>query len=172
MKLIKALALLAFFSVALQSCCEPEYRDSFPKVLFDTYRDTMIYDQMPPVGDTIARTDSGYYPIYEFAVKNTGTDADTFTMIIGNFGYGPHPISKFVRGGETVIFRTAERPISDTAEFKAQELFYSFFSKDTNSLHIQELQPFLMFRYGEVNHGDEGCNTPASESEIDTRLFR
>jgi hypothetical protein len=172
MKFIKALPAIFLFAVSIQSCCEPEYKDSYPRVIYDTYRDTMIYDLMPATGDTIVRTDSGYYPIYEFAVKNEGADADSFTMIIGNLGYGPFPITKFVLPGETVIFRTADGPISDTAEWKSQELFYSFFSKDTNNLRIQELQPFLAFRYGEVNNGDEGCNTPASQVEIDTRLFR
>lgn len=172
MKFIKALPAILLLAVSIQSCCEPEYRNSFPRVLYDTYRDTMVYDLMPPTGDTIIRSDSGYYPIYEFAVKNEGTDADSFTMIIGNFGYGPGPITKYVAGGETVIFRTAEGPISDTGANRAQNLFYTFFSKDTNSLHIQELRPYLAFRYGEVNNGDEGCNTPASEVEIDPRLFR
>jgi hypothetical protein len=169
MKLIKALVALAFFPVALQSCCEPEYKNSFPKVLFETYSDSMVYDRMPQ-GSDVTVFDSAYYPIYEFKVRNDGTDADTFTMTIAKDGFG-FDVKQYVLGGETVTFRTPG-PVPDTAALPAQYLYFSFFRKDTNDLKIQQLEPELYFTYGEVYKGDEGCNTPASRSNIDTRLFR
>ncbi len=169
MKLIKSLVALLFLSLAVQSCCEPEYKNSFPKVLYETYLDSMVYDQMPP-GTDVTVFDSAYYPIYEFKVRNDGTDADTFTMTIAKNGFG-FDIKKFVLGGETVTFRTPG-PVPDTALFPAQYLYFSFFRKDTNDLKIQELEPELYFTYGEVFKGDEGCNTAPSRSNIDPRLFR
>jgi hypothetical protein len=169
MKLIQAALALVFFSFAIQSCCEPEYKDSFPKVLFDTYQDSAVFDRMPPA-EGVTVFDSGYYPIYEFQVKNTGVDADTFTMTIEKDGFG-FEMKKFVLGGETVTFRTPG-PVPDTAYYPAQYLYFSFFRKDTNDLPIQELEPTLYFTYGAVYKGDEGCNTAASRSDIDTRLFR
>lgn len=169
MKLLKAIAALSFLTFTLQSCCDPEYKDSFPKVLFDTYRDSMVYDRMPQ-GPDITVFDSGYYPIYEFQVRNDGADADTFTMTIAKDGFG-FDLKKFVLAGETVTFRTPG-PVPDTALYPAQYLYYSFFRKDTNDLPIQTLEPELYFTFGEVNQGDEGCNVAPSRSNIDARLFR
>jgi hypothetical protein len=169
MKLLKAFAALAILSLAMQSCCEPEFRNSKPKVLFDTYRDSMVFDKLPAaIADHV--TDSAFYPIYEFSVKNEGSEADTFEMTIGTGGLG-FRMRQFALPGEIVTFRTPG-PLADTANPNAQDLYFTFFRRDTNDLHIQELQPFLSIKYGEVFKGDEGCNTPASELEIDPRLFR
>jgi hypothetical protein len=170
MKFIKAFPAIVLLAVSIQSCCEPEYKDSYPRVLYDTYRDTLVYDMMPLIPGETTVYDSGYYPIYEFSVKNEGADADTFVMRLLKDGIG-FSMEKYVLAGETVTFRTPG-PLADTAIPNDQYLYYSFFNKDSSQLHIQDLQPFLSFRYGEVFKGDEGCNTPASELEIDTRLFR
>ena len=169
MKRLQILAVLIFLGATMQSCCEPEYKDSFPQVLFDTYRDSVVKDRLPP-GEGVTVVDSGYYPIYEFKVRNEGADADTFTMVIGKDGFN-FAMSQFVMGGETVTFRTPG-PVPDTAALPAQWLYFSMFRQDPEDLAIQELDPDITFHYGEVFKGDEGCNTPSSRHEVDARLFR
>lgn len=155
--------LLAFL---LYSCCEPEFKNSSPYVMYDTYVDTFVYDRFPES----FLTDSGWYPIYSFRVQNIGTDPDTFEMTIGKDGWG-FRMKKYIEGGQTVVFRTPG-PLPDTADPSAQELYFSFFRHDTALLPIQIMQPFISFKYGEVYKSDEGCNTEPSELQVDTRLFR
>lgn len=169
MKNLRTAAVLILLAATIQSCCEPEYKNSFPQVLFDTYRDSVVKDRLPP-GENVTVLDSGYYPIYEFQVRNEGSDPDTFTMVIGKNGFD-FSMQKFVLAGETVTFRTPG-PVPDTAALPAQWLYFSMFRQDPADLAIQELDPDITFLYGEVFKGDEGCNTPASRHEVDARLFR
>lgn len=169
MKFIQTSVILLLLGAGVQSCCEPEFKDSAPVVLFDSYRDSVVKDLLPE-GQAAHVTDSAFYPIYEFQVRNSGTEADSFTVVIGKNGFD-FSMKKLVLGGETVTFRTPG-PLSDTAAIPAQWYYFSMFRRDTADLPIQELDPDISIIYGEVYKGDEGCNTPASRTDVDARLFR
>jgi hypothetical protein len=159
--------IAATMTFSLYSCCEPEVRDSAPQIFYSSYQDTFIYDLWPEAVDA---RDSGWYPIYTFDIKNRGTEADTFTIRMTVDGWGFRD-KIYIDAGQTITYSTPG-PIPDTAAVRAQDKYYAFFRRDTSFLPIYEVRPTIRINYGEVFKGDEGCNTPSSELQVDPTLFR
>lgn len=161
--------LLAFTLLGLiaQSCCEPRHKDSRPEVQFNTYSDTAIYDQMPNTSP--AQRDSGYYPVYSFDIKNAGTEADTFIIVMTKDDIGfRKPI--FVMANEIKRF-TSPDSLRDTSFYTSQQLYNTFFRRSADSISIQDIEPTIKIIYGEVYEGPEACNTAPSELFVDPRTF-
>ena len=73
----------------------------------ETYgRDLDLYNQ----NTTTGIVDSAYYPIYTFAIQNTGSTDDKFTLQLsyrqGVVGYN---ITKLVPAGQVVLFQSPVR---------------------------------------------------------------
>src|SRR3954468_12455499 len=93
----------AFAFFLLSSCCDPKIKNSFPNVIDSSFTDTAIRDAID-VELPIDPLDSGYYPVYKLDIKNTGSEADTFTLSYTRQrnGYSiPLTVSQFVQSGET-----------------------------------------------------------------------
>jgi hypothetical protein len=167
--------------ILLSSCCQPSHKDSSPYVvnsLFqETYgRDLDLYNQ-----DTTTETvDSAYYPIYTFAIQNTGTADDQFTLQLtyrqGIVGY---TITKLVPAGQVVLFQSplaVPDSITENATYSYLafqganpniDIIYDGLSfQSTDSAEIHAMQPTVSIIYGLIDNGPEGCNTPASTMSV------
>ncbi len=157
--------LLFLTGVLIESCCEPRTKNSSPQVLENTYFDTAIKDRYPPPAPGVISTDSGYYPIYKLAIKNNGTEADTFYLRFIRNGFG-FTVSQYVLPGQIGQFVTPG-PIPDTVFPNAQIIYYSFFVSTPDSVAISKERPTVTLLYGSVYNGPEGCNTDPTQMAID-----
>jgi hypothetical protein len=126
--------------------------------------------------------DSAYYPIYTFAIQNTGTASDNFTLQLlrqtaqGTVGYN---ITKFVPAGAVVLFQSPlATPDSNTENAtysyfgfqdtlpNIDEIYYGESFQTADSAEIHSMQPALSIIYGAIDNGPEGCNTPASTMSL------
>jgi len=173
-KLISLFALVLLGAV-VSSCCEPKSKDSFPFVIDSSYADTAIYDQylfglneggLPP--------DSGFRPVYSLDIKNTGSEADTFTLRYSRIGNGfliPIEVKKFVPPGQTVTF-TTRNDFSDTSDISSSLYYGSFFVLTRDSITITRMRPSVTITYGGIDNGPEECNTAPSTIDVDVLSLR
>ena len=171
----------------LSSCCEPARKNSQPSVIDSLFQATHGYDVdifTTQFSQNPAIPDSGYYPIYTFGIKNTGTDDDDFTLQLryNNAGLiAGFDITKHVLAGTTVLFKTPVMPpdsitidaryfypnltVADTNPPMA-EAYYGLFKQSPDSIRIQLLRPTITILYGAINNGPEACNTPAGSYPV------
>ncbi len=159
----------------LASCCEPAHKDSQPYVvnsLFqETYgRDIDLFRQSQSASSI---PDSAYYPIYTFAIQNTGTQDDNYTLQL-RYGVGGFDITKHVPAGQVVLFKSPIIPpdsitanaqytfvVGDTAP-NLDVMYYGLSFHAIDSAEIHSMMPSIQIVYGAIDNGPEGCNTPAS----------
>jgi hypothetical protein len=171
-------------TLGLSSCCEPKQKDSKPLVIDSLFQETSGYSLDLFQTGTGSRPDSGYFPIYTFAIKNTGTDDDDYTVRIRVNELFGFDVRKHVPAGTIGYFRTPT-PIPDSFTTGAtytryrpdlvetdslplmSDFYYRFFRKSTDSVSIRVLRPDVRISSGSVDNGPEGCNSPAMETEVD-----
>ena len=158
--------------ILLGSCCEPLQKNSQPQVIDSLFTQTYGYDLDLFRSDntTPPQIDSGYYPIYTFAIKNTGTESDTYTLSLRLGGAG-FDITKQVAAGQIGYFRTPTAvPDSFTAgavySFPAlapadsnppiPNAYRGLFALGPDSTRIRNLQPSITLTYGAIEKGTEG----------------
>ena len=146
-----------------ESCCQPKQRNSLPQVIDSSYADSLVRDILPP--PFANPPDSGYYPIYTLAVKNVGSEADTFTVQYSRNGFG-FGISQYVTPGQTVTFRSPG-PLSDTAILNPQTVYNGFFVTAPDSIPISVMRPTVTVQYGAMYNGPEGCNSDPEQLPVD-----
>lgn len=138
-----------------------------PLVLDSTYSDTTIKD-IPDRFD--GNTDSAYYPIYSIDIKNTGIEADTFTLSYKRIRNGfllPVTVKQWVPPGEVRTFRT-EGPIPDHGVPVTSDIVYvSFFVSTPDSIPIKVMKPTVTLTYGSTETGDESCGSPGETITLD-----
>lgn len=149
------------------SCCDPVPRQSFPQVVYSTYKDTAIKDAGPtiPPSNTF---DSLYYPIYSFDIKNTGSEADTFAVTLhrenGYYSSIFYPVDmtirQFILAGETKTFKTFG-PIPRNALDTTRYRYLSFFTSTPDSIPLAIMRPDMTISYGSSVDGPESCGSPA-----------
>lgn len=173
----KAIILFAVAAIgfSLNSCCDPVPRNSFPTVLYSTYADTAIKDiipELPPL-----KLDSLYYPIYSFDIKNTGTEADTFTVIFDRensyFDLSSYPIlydQQYVLPGETKTFKTYG-PVPSNALDTAKYRYLAFYTSTLDSIPISIMRPTVTIYYGATPNGPEDCGSPAKQLVLNVDKF-
>lgn len=176
----------AFF---VSSCCEPSTKDSRPMIIDSLFSRTTGFDldlQRTPAGGI---PDSGYYPIYTFAIRNDGAQDDIFTLrfrsqytISDQTGSGRplgFDISQTVPAGATVFFRTPtpvpdsitsrERitytPTQDTLPLMSRA-YLGFFATTPDSTKLRYENAAVSVLYGAIDNGAEGCNTPATSKPV------
>ena len=171
----------------LGSCCEPLQKNSQPQMIDSLFTQTSGYDLdlFRSENTTPPQIDSNYYPIYTFAVKNTGTTTDTYTLSLRLGGAG-FDITKQVAAGQIAYFRTpTAKPDSFTSgaiySFPILSLadsnppipyaYQGLFAHTPDSTRIRILQPSITLTYGAIDNGNEGCNTPAQSTVIDVNGF-
>lgn len=164
-RIFGSLFLLFLTGVLIESCCEPRTKNSSPQVLENTYFDTAIHDRYPNPSQGVLSTDSGYYPIYKLSIRNTGTEADTFSLRFTRQGIG-FTTSQYVQPGQIAQFVTPG-PIPDTASLSAQFIYFSFFVSTRDSVAISKERPDLTLFYGSIYNGPEACNTAPTQVGID-----
>ncbi len=173
----------ALLSVWLASCCEPGHRDSQPLVIDSLFQETFgrDLDVFTPTGS--GNSDSAYYPIYTFGIKNNGSTDDDFTLSVRYFNLGyiaGFDITKRVPAGQTVLFRTPSPQHDSSATYHFPNLnnpadslpsmdkaYYGIQASTPGGTEIHTLLPTLTITYGLIDNGPEGCNTPASTMQID-----
>jgi hypothetical protein len=167
----------------LAACCEPSHKDSQPLIVADSFQETYGKD-LDVYTAQGGRSDSAYFPIYTFGIKNTGSQDDNFTLqlrkpLVGGF-VGGFDITKRVPAGQTVMFRTPS-PIYDSSAHYffphiqdpndtfpiMDKAYYGIQASTPDSTKLHILQPTLTITYGEINNGPEACNTAASTQTID-----
>ena len=188
-------ALLAVSAMAglFASCCEPAHRNSSVAIVDSLFQEQHGYDidlfTTRYLNNGV--TDSGYYPIYTFGVTNTGTEDDLFTMHIRYYSSTVNgaaiDITKAVKAGQTVLFRTPTIPKDPLATYAfpvfsnpsdstmpLSSEYYGFFVNAPDSTEIHTMRPQITIEYGAINNGPEACNTPSSlyVVNIDRLLFR
>jgi hypothetical protein len=184
---ILSLLLLCFWFVA---CCEPGHRDSQPFIVIDSFQESYgkDLDVFTAHYYNLQRADSAYYPIYSFAIKNTGTQDDDYTLRLRKTlldgTIGGFDIRKHVAAGATVVFRTPTPEGDSSATYyfphlvnpndqrpNIDEAYYGIQSPTPDSTKIHLIRPSLSISYGEINNGPEACNTPASFQTLDINEF-
>src|SRR5258708_24331543 len=95
----------------LSSCCEPAQRNSFPKVITTSYRDTAIKDadQFAAVDSAANPLDSAFYPVYSIDIQNTGSQGDTFYLSYSRLRNGiqlPLTVHQLALPHSTITFKT------------------------------------------------------------------
>ena len=171
------------FSFWFVACCEPGHKDSQPAMVADSFQETFGKD-LDVYSSQGGRSDSAYFPIYTFGIKNTGTADDVFTLhfrkpLASGFN-GGFDITKHVAAGQTVMFRTPSPIYDSSAHYFFPNLtnpndtnpimdkaYYGIQASTPDSTKLHILQPTLTITYGEINNGPEACNTPASTQTID-----
>ena len=185
-------ATALFIGAVFSSCCEPSHKNSNPVIIGSLFqesygRDLDLYQQ---IQSSSTKPDSAWYPIYTFGVANTGTADDRFTLQIrytnNTNSSGPQlggfDITRDVPAGDTLLFQTPV-PVPDSITLKETFFYprlsstdtspnvdraYFFFSvQDTDSVEIHFARPTIDILSGAIDNGPEGCNTPASQLNID-----
>lgn len=159
---------IGFTAFLLSSCCEPAQRNSLPQVIDTSYNDTAVKDAVD-IQEPIDPLDSGYYPVYSLDIKNTGTEADTFTISYSRVRNGyeiPLTASRYILPGETKTFRTyGPSPSNPPDSIKVK--YYSFYVKTLDSISLTVLQPKITVHYGETPNGAEQCGSPGKDITVD-----
>ncbi len=173
-KVLPVLLLVAVVTTLI-SCCDPVPRNSFPTVVYSSYSDTAIKDvipELPPLG-----LDSLYYPIYKFDIKNTGTEADTFTVIFDReasyFDLTSYPVlfdQQYVLPGETKTFKTYG-PVPSNALDTAKYRYLAYYTSTPDSIPISIMRPTVTIYYGATPNGPEDCGSPAKQLEVNIDKF-
>ena len=180
--MLRTIIFLSLSAALVSSCCQPSHRNSNPVMVDSLFQVSYGRDI------DLVTADSAYYPVYTFGIQNTGTEEDKFTLQL--FRTAPQgftagfAITRTVPAGATVLFRT---PTLLPDSITSQETFSYYATGDTlpnidqiyvglsfrtsDSAAIQQLQPSLSIVYGEINNGPEGCNTPASSSQLDVNAL-
>lgn len=157
----------AFAASILSSCCEPVQKNSFPQVIDTSYNDTAVKDAID-IQTPIDPLDSGYYPVYSLDIKNTGTEADTFTLSYTRIRNGyefPLSAKEFVLPGETKTFKTyGPSPSNPPDSVKIK--YYSFYVKTIDSISLSVLQPMISVHYGGTPNGAEQCGSPGKDITV------
>jgi hypothetical protein len=149
--------------ITVISCCDPKPRNSYPTVIDSSYSYLAIKDAFPTGASSI---DSFYYPVYTLDIKNTGSQADSFTLIIDpQVGYYPLTVSQFVAPGETKTFKTYG-PLPSNVLDSAKYRYYGFRFYDPDSLNLRIFRPRVTVSYGGTIDGPESCGSPAIEKVI------
>jgi hypothetical protein len=188
-KLPLLLLMLSAAPLVLSSCCEPASKDSRPSLIDSLFSRSVGYDldlQRTPAG---GKADSGYYPIYTFAIHNDGSQDDIFTLrfrsqyTISDQTASGRPlgfdISQTVPAGQTVLFRTPtplpdsitsrERitftPTQDTLPLMSRA-YLGFFATTPDSTKLRYENAMVSVLYGAIDNGAEGCNTPATSKPV------
>jgi hypothetical protein len=147
--------------VLLSSCCDPTPRQSFPQVIGSSYSDTAIKDAGVNLNGGPA--DSIFYPIYSVDIKNTGTEADTFTISFdrkletNNFAL---TAKQFVLAGETKTFKTYG-PVPKNSPDTSKYRFFTFFVSTADSIPVSVIRPAISVTYGATDTDPEACGAPA-----------
>lgn len=165
----------AVLAAELAACCEPGDKDSQPYVVNSMFQETSgrDIDLLGQLNSGSSVPDSAYYPIYTFAIQNTGTQDDDYTLQL-RYNGGGFNILKHVPAGQVVLFKSPI-PVPDSITSNAQysyilgdtapnlnEIYYGLSFPDTASAEIHKVQPTINVVYGAIDNGPEGCNTPAS----------
>lgn len=160
------LFVLLTSTYALSSCCDPKPRNSYPTVIDSSYSFEAIKDATLPIPPD-NHIDSAYYPIYSMDITNTGTEADTFTVVIDR-QMGGYTLfdRKYVQPGETKTFRTYG-PIPSNALDTAKYRYYTFFTSTPDSLDLKVLRPSVRVYYGRSLDGPETCGVAETSRAID-----
>jgi len=130
-------------------------------VIGSSYSDTAIKDAGVPLNGGPA--DSIFYPIYSLDIKNTGTEADTFTIsydlkkTVNNF---PLTVKQFVLAGETKTFKTYG-PVPKNSPDTSKYRFFTFFVSTADSIPVSVIRPAVSITYGSSEDGPESCGSPA-----------
>jgi hypothetical protein len=152
----------------LSSCCDPAQRNSFPTVIDSSYADTAVKDAID-LEFPIEPLDSGFYPVYSLDIKNTGSEADTFTLSISRVRNGieiPLITKEYVQAGETKTFKTYG-PLPPNSPDSAKANLYSFFVMSPDSVSIFTLKPQVSIHYGQTPNGAEQCGTRGNDISVD-----
>jgi hypothetical protein len=186
--MVRHLLFVTCIAALLASCCEPTHKDSQPEL--DVANFTQDYGHNVDIYQMLVKnsqdTIQGIFPIYTFAIKNTGTQDDDFTLRLRQFDAG-FDITKRVPAGQTVLFRTPTPqgdssahytyalsgiviPAKDTAP-NMDYAYYGLTRPDSQSVQLVHLRPTIQVIYGEVNNGPEACNTPASTLTVNIDRF-
>lgn len=163
---MKQLVLLLLSTVLfLGSCCDPKPRNSYPSVIDSSYSFESVKDATIPVPPDYV-LDSAYYPIYSLDIKNTGSESDTFTVIIDRDQGGNVLFDKqYVEAGQTKSFHTYG-PIPSNALDTAKYRYYSFFTSTPDSLDLKVLRPSVRIYYGSSLDGPETCGMAATSLTV------
>ncbi|MBS1903201.1 MAG: hypothetical protein JSS75_05810 [Bacteroidetes bacterium] len=165
--------LLGLVSAAIfASCCDPKARNSFPLVIDSSYSVQSVKDAKVPVPPDYV-LDSGYYPIYSIDIKNTGTEADTFRLVISPPYSGQYVVTPdfqltdkhYVEPGQTATFRTYG-PVPPNALDTAKYRYLFFFTSTPDSVSLPIFRPWVQIFYGKSIDGPETCGTPETSLDV------
>ncbi|HYM19839.1 MAG TPA: hypothetical protein VEW28_02425 [Candidatus Kapabacteria bacterium] len=146
-------------SVALFSCCDPKPRNSYPAVIDSSFSYRAIKDAFTLSSGSV---DSLYYPVYSMNITNTGSDADSFQLVIDPLnGYLPLTVSEFVQPGETKLFKTYG-PLASNALDSAKQRYYGFAFSTPDSMNLTVIRPSVTIAYGNSITGPESCGSPGT----------
>ncbi len=167
--------LVLIFAGLLASCCEPSHKNSTPVSVDALFAESYAYDLDAYNTRLTGVTDSGYYPIYTFGIRNVGTDDDDFRMNIVLTNGAEIDIIKHVKAGDTALFRTPTLPLDPSAQYIFPNFtspadtsmplardYYGFFTQTPETTEIHSVRPTITISFGEIYGGPEACNTPAS----------
>lgn len=185
MRILSLIPILLGFWFA--ACCEPGHRDAQPVVIDSLFqrsygKDLDVYTAQQITNAQLA--DSAYFPIYTFAIKNSGSQDDNFTLSIRKTRFAGFvvgfDITKHVPAGATVLFQTPLIPRDSSAtyyfpilvnptdtNFTIDKAYYGLQASTPDSTRIRYIRPSVTITYGAIDNGPEACNTPASTQTID-----
>jgi hypothetical protein len=165
--LIAAGLVLLVFS----ACCEPKDKNSFPKVILNSYSDTSVKDadQFAEIDSAANPLDSAYYPVYSIDIQNTGSEADSFYLSYTRVRDGYQEslnVQQFVNAGETKTFTTIG-PLPSNSPDTSRIKVFSFFVRSVDSIPIQVMRPQISIHYGQTPNGPGECGTSGKDITVD-----
>ncbi len=150
-----SLLVLAF---TISSCCDPQQKHSNADVLYNTYSDTAIKD-FPLLFDLNTPTDSVYYPIYSLSIHNSGSEGDTFRLLIkSRDGFDSLFAEDYIEAGQVKTLRTYG-PIPKNAPDTSKLRYLSFFVSTPDSVALRLIRPIVTVSFGGTANGPEQCGT-------------
>jgi hypothetical protein len=193
--MVRYLLLIVSLSAFLASCCEPGHKDSQPLIIDSLFSQSHgeNIDVYRMLVNNTTDTIHGFYGVYTFGIKNTGSQDDNFTLRFRLLDAG-FDITKRVPAGQVVLFRTPTPQGDSSAHYDYPVLriiapndtmpnmdyaYYGLSRSDTNSVLLRQLRtqdaqqtrPTVQVIYGEINNGPEACNTAPSTYTINIDRF-
>lgn len=164
-------ASLFIIAFTVSSCCDPQQKHSNADVLYNSYSDTAIKD-FPILYDLNTPTDSVYYPIYSLSIHNSGSEGDSFRLLIkSRDGRDSLYAKEYIEAGQVKTLRTYG-PIPKNAPDSSKKRYITFFVSTPDSVALRLIRPIVTVSFGGTANGPEQCGTADKILQINIDSLR